>query len=218
MGSEMCIRDSYIPLTSFSSRALDLEAADKADDASIRTKIVDMCMQYLGTDTLLCWAPEHNMHEPAEVGKKSLRQKQREVAEPIIAYLQSHIFPGVDIVPILGEDSIVPVRQPQATQEIIKSWITSLPAFELAALERAVLATKSMLIAARMVVEWSGEFAHLRKDGEELRERFDIEKAAEAASMEVLHQTEQWGEVEDTHDVDHADIRRQLGSVILLIG
>jgi ATP synthase F1 complex assembly factor 2 len=35
--------------------------------------------------------------------------------------------------------------------------------------------------------------------------------------LEVLHQTEQWGEVEDTHDVDNADIRRQLGTVVLLV-
>lgn len=216
VSAQQALKQHYIPLTSSSSRALDIEAADKAGNAEIRTKIVEMCMQYLGTDTLLCWAPEHNMHEPTQPGQKSLREKQREVAEPIIAYLQTHIFPGVDIVPILGEDSIMPTPQPSVTQEIIRGWVSGLPAFELAALERAVLATKSLLIAARMVVEWSGEFAHLRKEEVE-RERFDIEKAAEAASMEVLHQTEQWGEVEDTHDVDHADIRRQLGSVILLI-
>jgi ATP synthase F1 complex assembly factor 2 len=41
--------------------------------------------------------------------------------------------------------------------------------------------------------------------------------AAQAASLEVLHQTEQWGEVEDTHDVEKEDLRRQLGSVILLV-
>jgi ATP synthase F1 complex assembly factor 2 len=65
-----------------------------------------------------------------------------------------------------------------------------------------------------MVTEWSQEFAGVRKAGQE---RFGIEEATEAASLEVLHQTEQWGEVEDTHDVDNADIRRQLGTVVLLV-
>jgi ATP synthase F1 complex assembly factor 2 len=36
--------------------------------------------------------------------------------------------------------------------------------------------------------------------------------------MEVAWQTRQWGEVEDTHDVEKEDMRRQLGSVVLLVG
>ena len=66
----------------------------------------------------------------------------------------------------------------------------------------------------RMVAEWGQMFAATRKSGSE---RFGIEHATEAASLEVMHQTEQWGEVEDTHDVDGADIRRQLGTVVLLV-
>jgi len=34
--------------------------------------------------------------------------------------------------------------------------------------------------------------------------------------LEVLHQIEQWGEVEDSHDVDHCDIRARLGSAAIL--
>jgi ATP synthase F1 complex assembly factor 2 len=47
--------------------------------------------------------------------------------------------------------------------------------------------------------------------------RFGIEEAAEASSLEVRWQTGQWGEVEDTHDVEKEDLRRQLGSAILLV-
>lgn len=221
VSAQQAMKSQYIPLTSLTSRAFDIEAADQRfgpSDSAVRQGIVTMAMRYLGTDTLLCWAPEKNLHDPYErqTGGKPLRQRQREVAEPIIAFMTTHIFPGVEIVPILGEDSIIPASQPDMTREVVRGWVAGLPAYELAGLERAVLATKSLLVAARLVVEWSAEFAHLRKDGI-ADDRFDIEKAAEAANLEVLHQTEQWGEVEDTHDVDKEDIRRQLGSVVLLV-
>ena len=34
---------------------------------------------------------------------------------------------------------------------------------------------------------------------------------------EVEWQTKKWGEVEDTHDVEKEDLRRQLGSAVLLV-
>ena len=224
VSAQQALKQHYIPLTSLTSRALDIQAADaqQGPDNSIRQKIVELCMRYLGTDTLLCWAPEKNPYGHDRPGVKPLRQRQREVAEPIIAYLTTHIFPGVEIVPILGEDSIIPVTQPEMTRQVVRGWVSGLPAYELAALERGVIATKSFLVAARLMVEWSSEFAHLRADSDEAgididEDRFDIENAAEAANLEVLHQTEQWGEVEDTHDVDKEDVRRQLGSLILLV-
>jgi ATP synthase F1 complex assembly factor 2 len=214
--AQQALKNTYVPLTSGASRALDIEQADAVGNSAIRDSIIAMAMRYLSTDTLLCWAPEVNIHDPVNENRKPLRERQREVAEPIIGYLKSHVFPGCDINPILAPDSIVPVPQPQATNEVIRSWVQGLPAFELAGLERGILATKSLLIATRMITEWSAseEFAAARKAG---RERFGIEEATEAASLEVLHQTEQWGEVEDTHDVDNADIRRQLGTVVLLV-
>jgi len=213
--AQQALKNAYVPLTSGASRAMDIVAEDAAGQSDpIRASIVAMAMRYLSTDTLLCWAPEQNIHDPANETRKPLRQRQREVAEPIIGYLQSHVFPGCEINPILSPDSIVPIPQPQATRDVIKSWVQGLPAFELAGLERGILATKSLLVAARMVAEWGQEFAATRKTGSE---RFGIEQATEAASLEVLHQTEQWGEVEDTHDVDNADIRRQLGTVVLLV-
>lgn len=212
--AQQALKNAYVPLTSGSSRAMDILNADKAGNSDIRDSIVTMAMRYLSTDTLLCWAPEVNIHDSVNETRQPLRERQREVAEPIIGYLRSHVFPGCDINPILAPDSIMPVPQPQATRDVIKSWVQGLPAFELAGLERGILASKSLLIAARIVVEWSQEFAELRKAGQE---RFGIEEATEAASLEVLHQTEQWGEVEDTHDVDNADIRRQLGTVVLLV-
>lgn len=209
VNAQQALKHHYIPLTSLLARANDIAAADAAGDTRIRDGIVKMAMRYLSTDTLLCWAPEVNPYDPESNGK--LRERQRQAAEPIIGHLRTHVFPGVEIEPILDADSIVPRPQPELTREVVRGWVTGLPAYELAALERGVLATKSLLVAVRLLVEWSREFQHARTGN------FGVEQAAEAASLEVLHQTEQWGEVEDTHDVDAADVRRQLGSVILLV-
>ena len=90
-----------------------------------------------------------------------------------------------------------------------------LGAWEIAGLERAVLAGKSFVTAARIVAEWSeGSVgtSHIVPVG-----KFGIEEASKATSLEVDWQAEQWGEVEDTHDVNQEDLRRQLGSVVLLV-
>ena len=183
-----------------------------------------MMMRYLSTDTLLCWAPEKNVHDPTGMTKSlegkrtaSLRQRQMDVAKPIMAFLTTHVFPGVEIQPVLGEDSIMPTPQPRMTQEVIKGWIHGLPAFELAALERGVLASKSLCIAIRLLVEWSQEFRHLQSRGDSKADKFGIAQAAEASTVEVTWQTNMWGEVEDTHDVEKEDVARQLGSVIILV-
>ncbi|WPH03541.1 F1-ATP synthase assembly protein, protein [Acrodontium crateriforme] len=215
VSAQQALKHHYIPLTSLTSRAVDIEAADHANDPAIRDAMARVLMRYLATDTLLCWAPERNIHDPTPEGKKTLRQLQREAAEPITGFLTTQVFPGVEIRPILDADSIIPAKQPEATRSVIEAWLRNLPAFELAALERAVLATKSLLVASRLIVEWSPSFASIQQlNG---RQPFGVEEAAKAATMEVMHQIAQWGEVEDSHDVEYQDVRRQLGSVVLLV-
>lgn len=228
ISAQQALKQHYVPLTSLASRASDLQAADQHEGPAnkARQQVVSMLMRYLGTDTLLCWAPAQSRYQSDKPGARPLRQRQKDIAEPIIAWLTTHIWPGVEIVPILGEDSIVPISQPEITRSVIRGWVTGLPAFELAALERATLATKSVLVAARLLMEWSADMSprnqllgSTSEDAASIAdaESFDIEQAAEAASLEVLHQTEQWGEVEDTHDVEKEDLRRQLGSAVLLV-
>ena len=216
VSAQQALKHHFIPLTSLTSRATDIADADRKGIITIRDNIVRMALRYLSTNTLLCWAPEKDLYD-ADRGddRKPLRTRQREAAEPIIAFLKTHIFPGVEINPILSEDSIMPAPQPEMTREVIRGWVSGLAPFELAALERGILATKSLLVAARLVVEWSQEFRHLHRDRS--GDRFGIQEAAEASTLELLYQIEQWGEVEDTHDVDREDLRRQLGSVVLLV-
>ena len=198
----------------------------RQDSTKLRDTVLQTVMRYLDTDTLLCWAPEQSVHDAMQTEMhevregRSLREIQRQIAQPILAYLTSRVWPGAELHPVLDETSIVPKKQPEMTKDIIRGWITGLPAYELAALERGALATKSLLVATRLLVEWSEEFRslqHIELHSKGETKRFGIEEAAEACSTEVRWQTGMWGEVEDTHNVDKEDLRRQLGSVVLLV-
>ncbi|PSK48615.1 Protein atp12, mitochondrial [Elsinoe australis] len=227
VSAQQALKQHYIPITSLTSRAVDIRVADSQGNTKVREEIVKMMMRYLSTDTLLCWEPGNSNNDRAGMNSgytgqgqaptESLRARQAAVAEPIIAHLTSHVFPGAEIEPILDEDSIMPKSQPEMTQQIIKGWLHGLPPFELAALERGVLATKSLLIAVRLLVEWSQTFKHLQDEKTSQGSKFGIAQAAEASTVEVTWQTGMWGEVEDTHDVEKEDLARQLGSVVLLV-
>ena len=176
---------------------------------------------YLDTDTLLCWAPPTPKEaDPTTTVVPSLRDLQARVAEPIISYLTTSVWPGVQLNPSLDEGSIFPTEQPRQTKDIIRGWMTGLNAWELVGLERAVLAGKSLCVGARLLCEWGESFADVRKalgsGSHQGVQRFGIEDAAQACSIEVMWQTGRWGEVEDTHDVDKEDLRSQFGSAVLV--
>ncbi|KAH9872180.1 hypothetical protein IAQ61_005015 [Plenodomus lingam] len=214
--AQQALKADYIPMTSLAARAIDIETADAEGRTKVRDDILNYLMRVFTTDTLLCWAPETVLNEVKHDGK-TLREQQEDVATKILAYLTRHVWPGVEIRPTLDPDSIIPVSQSELTQQIIRGWCAGLPAYELAGLERAVLASKSLLVGARLVFEWAEAFAHARKAVPTEASRFGMQDAAEACSLEVNWQTRQWGEVEDTHDVEKEDLRRQLGSAILLV-
>ncbi|KAL6720387.1 ATP synthase mitochondrial F1 complex assembly factor 2 [Lecanora helva] len=234
VSAQQATRSHLIPITSLASRAQTLALEDAQDQHApsanngVRYEVVNTLLRYLDTDTLLCWAPSSSSPIEQETNgeRESLRDLQIRIAKPILSYLTQVVWPGVYLNPTLDDGSILPKSQPAATRAVIKGWMAGLPAWELVGLERAVLASKSLCVAARLVCEWSehlkldarnvvGESS--RQEGEIRRERFGIEEAAEACSAEVRWQTRQWGEVEDTHDVEKEDLKRQLGSVILLV-
>ncbi|KAL2130786.1 hypothetical protein VTI74DRAFT_5947 [Chaetomium olivicolor] len=231
--AQQATKQHLIPLTSLICRALDIAADDAShptttsstqqqqqqQHAPIRTSIATTLLRYLDTDSLLCFSPPplEGDHDPAKDGL-SLRERQEQAYTETVSFLTSHVWPGVSIQPVLDGESIVPRKQEPGTREVVQGWILSLSQFELAGLERATLAGKSLLAAARLVVEWSEEGAHSQgvviSQG---KKRFGVEEAARAVSLEVDWQTGRWGEVEDTHDVEKEDLRRQLGSVVLLV-
>ncbi|KAI1873920.1 uncharacterized protein JN550_003189 [Neoarthrinium moseri] len=225
ISAQQATKSHLIPLTSLVCRAIDIaeeDAAPPKNDSSvgetIRAGITRTVMRYLETDSLLCWAPPPGKHDFVE-GQETLREKQMRAAEDIVGFLRSRVWPGVEIEPVLDGESIMPKKQSEVTRQIVQGWVMGLSSWELAGLERGVLAGKGLLGAVRLVVEWSeGPVGAGVGDGASGAERkFGVEEAAKAASLEVDWQIGNWGEVEDTHDVEKEDLRRQLGSVVLLV-
>ncbi|KAH8886698.1 ATP12-domain-containing protein [Thozetella sp. PMI_491] len=231
-------KQHLVPLTSLICRAVDIAQDDLAHAASspsptstapIRASVTATLLRYLDTDSLLCWAPPADPNDPTRPESATdddghtLRELQERTAVPIVAYLTTRIWPGIDLRPVLDTGSIIPASQPEGVREVVQGWVQGLDAWELAGLERAVLAGKSMVGAARLVAEWSeGDAAGTAVSEQPAQEptqvpAFGVEEAARAASIEVDWQTGRWGAVEDTHDVEREDLRRQLGSVVLLV-
>ncbi|KAI2615050.1 ATP12-domain-containing protein [Hypoxylon sp. NC1633] len=235
VSAQQATRQHLIPLTSIVCRALDIADDDAAHaqaqtqtqtqteaetEESLRTGIARMLMRYLDTDSLLCWAPPPAAHDAPAEGAETLRDRQRQATEHVLAFLTSRVWPGVVIEPVLDGDGIMPRPHPEVTRQIVQGWIMGLSPWELAGLERGALAGKGLLGAVRLLVEWSEGFVGAGVADAvpgDLQDRFGVEEAARLASIEVDWQTRRWGEVEDTHDVEKEDLRRQLGSVVLLV-
>ncbi|KAI1391985.1 ATP12-domain-containing protein [Hypoxylon trugodes] len=224
VSAQQATRQHLIPLTSLVCRALDIADDDSSPSPSkvsesIRDGIAAMLMRYLDTDSLLCWAPPPRADDLPAEGSQSLRDLQKQAAEEVVAFLTSCVWPGVEIGPVLDGESIMPRGQPEVTRQIIQGWIAGLSPWELAGLERGVLAGKGLLGAVRLLVEWSEGFvgAGVGDGAGGGEKRFGVEEAVRLASIEVDWQTGRWGEVEDTHDVEKEDLRRQLGSMVLLV-
>lgn len=97
-------------------------------------------------------------------------------------------------------DGILSIRQSDQVVDHFQKYLESLDPFTLAAFEKAVMSTKSFVIAYALI-----------------QKRINVEFAAKAGRLEVLHQIEKWGEVEDSHDTDREDLQRQLGAVTTVL-
>lgn len=122
---------------------------------------------------------------------KTLVKLQQERWDPLIQWVNATY--GVSVERIEG---LFGSGQKPDAMERLEREVESLDAFDLAGFERAVTTSKSFVIALAL-----------------LRRFIDAEQAALAAEVEVASQVHSWGAVEDTHDVDHAELRRQLASV-----
>ena len=222
--TSQAVKQHYAPLTSLTARAIDLETADKENAKTLREDIVNLALEYLHTDTLLCWAPDvppsttfkfgDNKHSGMRNGA-GLREIQMQAAQDVVRYLTGNVWPGVSLTPSLQSNSILPTPQPEHTRKTIRNWLWKLPPWELAGLERAVIATKSLLIATRLLVGWA-DLPATQADRKS-QAIFGIDEAARASNIELQWQIDTWGAVEDTHDVNDEDLKRQLGGAVLLM-
>ncbi|KAI8813804.1 hypothetical protein BJ742DRAFT_787508 [Cladochytrium replicatum] len=100
---------------------------------------------------------------------------------------------GAELKTTMG---IFSVKQSDETVSKLRAIVESFDPIKLAAFEKAVLTTKSFVIGLALA-----------------ERRITVEEAVNAARVELDAQISRWGEVEDSHDVDHADMTRQLGAV-----
>ncbi|PHH72654.1 hypothetical protein CDD80_4394 [Ophiocordyceps camponoti-rufipedis] len=219
--AQQATKDHLVPMTSLICRALDIKADDDQHSSSsggvgkIRSDITTAVLRYLDTDSLLCWAPPAGEYDTRNSKGESLREVQKRFAAETVLFLTMHVWPGITIEPVLDGHSLTPREQAPGVRETVQDWVQGLSSWQLAGLERAVLASKSLLIGARFVMQWSEESAWRGMPTSD--NVFGVEEAAEAASIEVNWQTARWGMVEDTHDVNHEDLRRQLGNAMVIV-
>ncbi|KAI6150289.1 ATP12-domain-containing protein [Pisolithus tinctorius] len=124
-----------------------------------------------------------------------LVELQQKRWEPVLEWVK--VTYGVEVKVF---DSILLHSQPEQTKKVLGDVIGQMDPWEMAAMERATYVTKSFLVALALV-----------------KRHLTVEQAAAAAQVEVESQIQRWGEVEDTHDVDFHDVRRELGSSACLV-
>ncbi|KAI7869941.1 hypothetical protein BDF14DRAFT_1777780 [Spinellus fusiger] len=92
--------------------------------------------------------------------------------------------------------SIFASTQPKDTKIRLRKEIEAMDDLELSAFEKGVLSSKSFLVGLALV-----------------KGAVSVEHASQAAHVEMNAQMHRWGQVEDSHDVEHEYIRQTLGSV-----
>ncbi|KAH8925733.1 ATP12-domain-containing protein [Atractiella rhizophila] len=169
--------------------SLASRAIDYLNSAPTRHSLVEGTSKFLDTDTI-CY------HDPNPT--PALTSLQEAHWSPLLDWARKHYNVEIHTSPgLLG------LPQPQETREKLAQVVKGWDEWRLAAFERAVLSAKSFIIPLSLLDESSPQY-------------LDVEAAARSATVEVDSQIERWGEVEDTHDVDKADIRRRLGSAAML--
>ncbi|KAJ3987103.1 hypothetical protein F5890DRAFT_1578178 [Lentinula detonsa] len=174
------LKPHALPMTSLASRAIDYFAEPETQE-NVRQSL----LQYLDTDTI-CFYQDY---------PPPLVSQQEAHWDPLFSWVEE--TSGATLEKFT---SILSNSQSQDCKKKLSAVINDFNQWEMAALERAIHATKSFVIALALV-----------------KRRLDVDQASDASRVEVNSQIERWGEVEDTHDVDFHDIRRQLGSAACLL-
>lgn len=182
------IKHHALPLTAIAARAVDITYG--SDSNIVREKATQQLLPYLDTDTLLTFAPYKDC-------AGNLRPAQERLYRPVIEEAQN--FWGQKLQTLDTEMTLFGSNQSEDTKKKVVEWMNGLDPWKFTALEKATTASKSLIGGMNII-------NHFRTPDE----------VADLVNLETKLQTEQWGEVEDTHDVDHADIRRILGSCYLL--
>ncbi|SCU99568.1 LAME_0G03840g1_1 [Lachancea meyersii CBS 8951] len=208
------IKPHSLPITSLVSRCIDLEYASRPDAnpelvakiGADREDISHTLLRYLDTDTLLCLSPRSEF-------EGTLRAAQDKLYLPLISAAEKFLSDTANqhvSLQILDADlhGLRGNAQPEKTKAAALKYLRSLSMWDLAVFEKTVLSTKSFLCGLLLLQNKS-----VSPSSDLL---LTMEKLAHCATLETVYQVERWGEVEDTHDVDYRDIRRNVNAAAIV--
>lgn len=204
------VQSYLLTLTSMTARAIDLSKVGNDQDAKAKVgdieNIKKWLMRYLDTDTLLVFSPAKDCD-----GK--LRVEQQKLYYPIKKDMEKFLTKfSEDHKPVALQEldtEKVGLRGNKQSEQTIKAalkYLDTLNTWQLVALERATLTCKSLLCGIALV--------RMNDPNDDCE--YELEDIAKAATLETILQTQRWGEVEDTHDVQKVDVRRLLAASSLL--
>ncbi|CCJ30541.1 unnamed protein product [Pneumocystis jirovecii] len=162
-----------LPLTSLASKAIDIFSLESA-----RENTYNALLKYLDTDTVLIFAPETQSNG-------ELLALQKKLWEPLHDWAQ--MYWKINIFKVFSDLGINVRPQPQETKNKITLWMRTLDKWQFAALDRAVCATKSFIIGAKMIAT----------ENNLLSNHLSPEKACDLAQLEINFQISQWGEIKE---------------------
>ena len=233
---KISLKSSALPLTGLAARAIDLESTGtekKVDNngGEEMLAIEDLklsMLKYLDTDTCLIFAGARDCD-----GK--LRKKQEELYRPLIEEyndfftkygLSKNLLKHGEKIELkfldCEKDGLRGNKQTLKTQQVVIEWLDQLDIFEFVALEKSILTTKSFLCAVSVLRSNVSDESRMKDVFQLNRDSNDsfwyktVEEIIELGNLETILQTGEWGEVEDTHDVEQRDWLRSLTSAALL--
>lgn len=214
-----------LPLTSLTARCIDFETVNKGTNHDLQDKIganvdtiANSLLRYLDSDTLLVFAPRNELE-----GK--LRSEQNRLYLPIIKSIEillneeygdqqkdknrdKHEFTHLSIL----DADIHGIRgnmQPDRIKEAALRYINSLTMWELAIFEKITTVTKSFICGMLLI-----ENKSRKTKNPDLQ--ISVDDIIRATTLETIHQTERWGEVEDTHDINRCEMYRNVLSAAIV--
>ncbi|KAJ2457130.1 chaperone [Coemansia sp. RSA 2337] len=164
-----------LPLTSLVCRSID-----GLGDTTVRADVVDKLLKYFHTDSAC-------LHEKYPSVLVELQQRHY---IPIVEWARKEY--GIEIS--LTSDMFA-LQQTRESTETLRTVLAGFSPLKLAALEKATMSAKSLLIGLALV-----------------EHHVTAEDAAMAAQVETNAQTQLWGLLENAHDIDNAALRQILGA------
>lgn len=231
---DLKVKPGSLPLTSLACRAIDLQETHSLDEDAVAQvgRLEDIrlnLLKYLDTDTCLIFTTLDEYE-----GK--LRARQDELYLPLIKEYEHFFTEYGRKNKLLTDDMLVQLsyldcetdglrgnEQSITTQNVVLHWLDQLPIYDLVALEKAIYTSKSFLCGASVLRSsctlptTMQQLYQANAAGEEQYFHKTMEQIVELGNLETIFQTEQWGEVEDTHDVDKVEWLRSLTSAALIV-